>query len=318
MVGRRCGDPALLPVPDRLDHLAVAQGAGGLAIGGWLIALTGVPVRWIARRSAGLFFLSAAVSGLALVGSGLELLVGASGPHDFLRVVLPTILAASAIAAVAALPRIVDSTTRAPRWIRAISAGVRDAQHTTFNRHASWRLLGAVGYLGFDVGVLWVSLRAVGAPPSVPVVTLGYSIGYIANSLPIPGGVGVLDAGLTGALALYGVSPVHAAAAVLVYHAIAFWVPGLGGVVAYLKLRPQLLNRARPAPAPISSKTPDPLREGGTMTAVALMLKPIHHGWAVALTNGRELMRFTGLCAKRRAIRYIATSDLGRAASHVY
>jgi hypothetical protein len=42
------------------------------------------------------------------------------------------------------------------------------------------------------------------------------------------------------------------------------------------------------------------------MNAVALILKPIGHGWAVALTDGRELARFTGLGAKRKALRYIA------------
>ncbi len=42
------------------------------------------------------------------------------------------------------------------------------------------------------------------------------------------------------------------------------------------------------------------------MGALALMLKPITHGWAVVLTDGRELVRFTGLCAKRRALRYLA------------
>jgi hypothetical protein len=31
---------------------------------------------------------------------------------------------------------------------------------------------------------------------------LGYSIGYLANVLSIPGGVGVLDGGLAGALLL--------------------------------------------------------------------------------------------------------------------
>ena len=78
---------------------------------------------------------------------------------------------------------------------------------------------------------------------------LAYSIGYAANSLPIPGGIGVLDAGLTGALVLYGISPVHAAAAVIVYHAIAFWVPGLGGLIAYLRLRPRLLGAGAHTPA---------------------------------------------------------------------
>jgi hypothetical protein len=52
------------------------------------------------------------------------------------------------------------------------------------------------------------------------------------------------------------------------------------------------------------------------MTALALMLKPIAHGWAVTLTNGRELARFKGLGAKFRALRYLASYDLGREVSH--
>ena len=31
------------------------------------------------------------------------------------------------------------------------------------------------------------------------------------------------------------------------------------------------------------------------MNALAIMLTPIRHGWAVTLSNGRELVRFTGL-----------------------
>ena len=41
------------------------------------------------------------------------------------------------------------------------------------------------------------------------------------------------------------------------------------------------------------------------MTALALMLSPITHGWAVSLTNGRELARFCGLGARWRAERYL-------------
>jgi hypothetical protein len=66
--------------------------------------------------------------------------------------------------------------------------------------------------------------------------------------LPIPGGIGVLDAGLVGALALYGSPVSHAAAAVLVYHAIAFWVPTLGGSLAYARLRPRLAPTDEIAP----------------------------------------------------------------------
>jgi uncharacterized membrane protein YbhN (UPF0104 family) len=243
------GSGALLP----------GGGAGGLAIGAFLIRLTGAPLHWIVRRSAGLFFLGGLMSSMALVGAGVALIAGAAGPHDLLRVVLPTVVATVGTLLIAALPWLLASRERVPRWLSVLAAGVREAEVTTFNRRPSWRLIGAVGYLGFDIAVLWVTLRGLGHAPSVPVVMLAYSIGYAANSLPIPGGVGVLDAGLTGALVLYGVSPVHAAAAVIIYHAIAFWIPGLGGLLAYLRLRPRLLGAATPT----SVQTANTPLEGG-------------------------------------------------------
>jgi uncharacterized membrane protein YbhN (UPF0104 family) len=36
---------------------------------------------------------------------------------------------------------------------------------------------------------------------------------------------------------LYGLSPTAAVSAVLVYHSIAIWVPGVGGLVAWLPIR---------------------------------------------------------------------------------
>jgi hypothetical protein len=43
------------------------------------------------------------------------------------------------------------------------------------------------------------------------------------------------------------------------------------------------------------------------MYAVTLMLKRIHNGWALALSDGREIARFRGFGARRRALRYLAT-----------
>lgn len=229
-------------------------GAGGLAVGGWLIHLAGGPTDWIVRRSGGLFFLTSAVNAATVIAAGVALIAGAPGPHDFGRVVLPTALVGAVTLAVVALPAIVRSRPRTPAWIRAISAGVENAEETTLRR-PNWRLLGALGYLWFDIAVLWLVLQALGEAPGVPALVLAYTIGYIANTLPIPGGIGVLDAGLAGALALYGVAPAHAAAAVLVYHAIALWVPGLGGLIGYLRVRPRLvkpdgLGRAAPFAEP--------------------------------------------------------------------
>jgi uncharacterized membrane protein YbhN (UPF0104 family) len=215
-------------------------GVGGLAIGGWLMRLTGTPTHWIVRRSSGLFFFTSAVNVAAVVGAGLLLLAGSPGPHDFDRAALPVLGGAAATLVVLALARLA-ARRAGDDGPGGIAAGIGDARHALM--HPSWRLLGAVGYLGFDIAVLWTAFSAVGDAPPVAALMLGYSIGYIANALPVPGGFGVLDAGLAGALLAYGASPAHVASAVLVYHAIAVWVPSLGGLLAYARLRTRLERR---------------------------------------------------------------------------
>jgi uncharacterized protein (TIRG00374 family) len=93
---------------------------------------------------------------------------------------------------------------------------------------------GALAYLLFDIAVLWVCFLAYGHSPAVGQLVLGYQIGYISNALPIPGGVGILDGGLVGALALYGVNATVAATAVLTYHVIWLVVPLVIGSVAFV------------------------------------------------------------------------------------
>jgi hypothetical protein len=46
-----------------------------------------------------------------------------------------------------------------------------------------------------------------------------------------------------------------------------------------------------------------------------MMIRPIRHGWSVQLTDGRELARFLGPCARWRAVRYLrrAAEGLGKA-----
>ena len=51
------------------------------------------------------------------------------------------------------------------------------------------------------------------------------------------------------------------------------------------------------------------------MNPVAATLKPIRGGWVIELTNGREIARFTGLAARRRAVRYLASHDIAREVS---
>ncbi len=47
------------------------------------------------------------------------------------------------------------------------------------------------------------------------------------------------------------------------------------------------------------------------MNALALSIRPIDHGWAVRLSNGRELARFRGPWARWRALRYLARVAAG-------
>jgi hypothetical protein len=54
------------------------------------------------------------------------------------------------------------------------------------------------------------------------------------------------------------------------------------------------------------------------MNALVVMHKHIRHGWAVTLSDGRELVRFTGLGAKRRALRYLASHYVGREPGNVF
>jgi uncharacterized membrane protein YbhN (UPF0104 family) len=240
--------------------LLPAGGVGGAAVGGWLAALTGAPASWSVRSSSALFFLTTAVNAIALVTAGLLLVAGAPGPHDLLRAELPVVLAVVATAAVLAVPPLVRRR-RTPAWIRGVADGIDDARRAAFR--PSPRMLGAVGYLAFDIAVLWATLVAVGEHMALAALVIAYLLGYLASALPMPGGIGTLDAGLAGALVLYGAAPASAAAAVLVFHAIALWVPGLGGLCAYLRLRPRLTQAAAARPsARASYETPKLVLKG--------------------------------------------------------
>jgi uncharacterized membrane protein YbhN (UPF0104 family) len=98
------------------------------------------------------------------------------------------------------------------------------------------------------MAALWAACRATGHPLGVLALAVAYFIGYLATMIPMPAGLGVLDSGLAGALVLYGFSPAASVGAVLVYHAIAVWVPGLGGLIAWLPTRGRTPANAVTAP----------------------------------------------------------------------
>jgi uncharacterized membrane protein YbhN (UPF0104 family) len=67
---------------------------------------------------------------------------------------------------------------------------------------------------------LWAAFYAVGDHLPFAAVAMGYLIGQIAQVIPVLGGIGAIDAGVTGALILYGADASMATAGELISHAI--------------------------------------------------------------------------------------------------
>jgi uncharacterized protein (TIRG00374 family) len=100
---------------------------------------------------------------------------------------------------------------------------------------ASWKVAvpAAFGNQFFDYLALETSLLAVGADVNLFLVLLAYVAAAVLAMIPItPGGLGFVEAGLTGVLALAGVSPEHAVLATLLYRLFSYWLPLPAGLVA--------------------------------------------------------------------------------------
>ena len=205
---------------------------------------------------------------LVIDGLGLYLGVFPSNSAPFAITVVPAIFGAAVIAiflAVSLLPG--DFDRLVARWTRgagrlgkiarslatapaAAASGVRTAIALVRSRDPY--LLGAVGWWGFDIAVLWACFHAFGAAPPKAVIVMAYFVGMFGNALPLPGGIGGVDGGMIGAFSAFGVNVEVSVVAVLAYRAFSFWLPTLPGAVAYLQLR-RTVHRWRTEPVPGSS-----------------------------------------------------------------
>jgi uncharacterized protein (TIRG00374 family) len=103
-----------------------------------------------------------------------------------------------------------------------------------------WReaMAATAGRLGFDFLALFAALAAVGSLPKPSLALLAYTAASLLAMIPItPGGLGLVEAGLTGTLVLAGVHPAQAVLATLLYRLASYWLPILAGVVAYALFR---------------------------------------------------------------------------------
>jgi uncharacterized protein (TIRG00374 family) len=235
-------------------------GAGGLALGAWALKRGGMPTSEIARRTVAFFLLTsvANVVGVLVIGTGLavRLFPGETNPA---LTVLPAVIAATSIvgallagrASVTLHRRLEDSeqdgcSRRASvvlKTLVAVADGVNEAVALLREGNA-WLIGGIVAYLLFDVMILWATFRAFGAAPPLAIVWIAYLIGELGGLIPVPGGIGGVDAGLVGTLVLYNVPLTAATSAVLAYRAIALLVPASLGAGAFVALRRTLRHES--------------------------------------------------------------------------
>jgi uncharacterized protein (TIRG00374 family) len=114
----------------------------------------------------------------------------------------------------------------------------RDTIRAVLGRHWRQAVLLTAGRLGFDYGCLLAALRATGADPQPSLVLLAYAAAGVVALFPLtPGGLGIVEASLSGLLILAGVRPGYALLATLAYRVVSYWLPLLAGLPAYLLFR---------------------------------------------------------------------------------
>ena len=230
-----------------MGSLVPASGAGGLALGAWVLHRGGMDGKRIARRSVAFFLIKSGVNFIAVALLGTVMAIGLLGPELSLWLTaFPAIMATLALGAVASIPRLGpgrasgSDDSRLRRGLSATRRAVIDGTGEALQilRSGNSRVLaGSVGYWVFDNAVLCATFHAFGLSPPLTVILMGYLIGQLGGLLPIPGGIGGIDGGLIGTLIVYGAPAAGTAAAVLAYRVILFWLPLIVGGIAFAALR---------------------------------------------------------------------------------
>ena len=231
--------------------LIPAGGAGGPALGAFVMQRLGVPGELAAHRHAALFLATSATSFFAMALFGVLTSLGLLPSDVSLAWRLLPALAATAIIALAivyarlppplelARGRISGSLWRVRRFVHE---GVRTTYHLL--RHGDRFLaLGAITYFACDVASLACAFRAFGggAPPLGDFV-LAYTLGHAGAFLPTPGGIGGVEGGLIGMFVIYGAPLSVSAAAVLGYRVFQLGLPAVFGALALLRVRHALAH----------------------------------------------------------------------------
>jgi putative heme transporter len=254
-------------------RLFAAAGAGGIALTAWALRRSGMERRLVASRMIAFMALLYGVYMGALVIDGVGLYIGAwPGAAPFAITIIPAIFGAAVIAlflCISLLPRDFDRLMSARAAGEGMTSGIARRLATAPTAAATGvrtaialirggdpGLLGALAWWGFDIATLWACFHAFGYRPHTGVVVMAYFVGWIGNTLPLPGGIGGVEGGLIGAFSAFGVSVEGAVVAVLAYRAFSFWLPTLPGAVAYFQLRHTVRAWDTPDAAAVGVATP--------------------------------------------------------------
>lgn len=237
-------------------RLFSAGGAGGIVLTYWALRKAGMPPKNTAARMVAFNVLLYAVYMLALLINGILLRSGVlSGDAPAGMTVVPAVIAGVVIAIFLLitfvpgdLEKRFSKGSQATFWGRTMrrlatvpsvmAVGTREA--LGFIRQPSRGGLavgGAIGFWAAQIAILAAAFKAFDVDASLAVIVQGFFVGMFANLLPLPGGVGGVDAGMIGAYVLLGLPGSSVFAAVLVYRFFAFWLPLVPGIVAFFQLR---------------------------------------------------------------------------------
>jgi hypothetical protein len=108
-----------------------------------------------------------------------------------------------------------------------------------------------------EAGLLAAAFEVAGTPVPWRGLLLAGAAGQLgARLVPLPGGLGGVEGGVLGALALTGTHPATALTAVIIYRVAGYWAPGAAGAItAAVLTRRHLAQAARPV-APLRPQAP--------------------------------------------------------------
>jgi uncharacterized protein (TIRG00374 family) len=124
----------------------------------------------------------------------------------------------------------------------------RNEIRTVLGRQWWQALLLSAGRLAFDYLCLLAALRATGSHPRPSLILVAYAVAGIVGMIPAtPGGLGLVEASLTGLLVLAEVNSSQAVLATLTYRLASYWVPLCAGPIAYGLFRIRYRGRGSPS-----------------------------------------------------------------------